>query len=63
MTSEGIFCIVPVDVTESDDIVVLLHLVEVAVTHTADTDSCDVQFVTGSCLFVFSDRFLCKSKV
>ena len=47
MTVPGILGIVPVDITEGDDVVRPLHVAKVGVTHASDTYAGDVQLVGG----------------
>ena len=48
MTIENGLSVSPVDITESDDVLSLLHVLQVSVTHTADTNTGNVQFIRRS---------------
>ena len=68
MTFEYRFSIFPVDIAKRYDIFCFLHILKVGITHTADTDSSNVQLIGWSCVSVrFSqdgprnDRESCSS--
>ena len=52
MTIEYRFCIFPVDIAKCYDIFCFFHVLQVGITHTADTDGCNVQLVGWSSVSV-----------
>ena len=60
---EDVLGILPVAVTEANDVICLCHFGKVSSTASANTDTEDVQFVTGSFVSVFSTQYRVRNDV